>query len=359
MLINPDTIRRKSRKIKIGNISIGGNSDITVQSMTTTDTTNVDETVKQVHILEEAGCDIVRISAPTMDSAIALKSIKENISIPLVADIHFDYRIALEAAKYADKIRINPGNIGSEDKVRQVVEQCKQHSIPMRIGVNLGSLQRDLEQKYGYTAPAMIESALRHCSLVENMDFHDIVVSLKASEVPIMIEAYRKFAEKTDYPLHLGVTEAGRKFEGSIKSAIGIGILLSEGIGDTIRVSLSDEPVEEVKAGWSILKSLKLRKRGIEITSCPTCARTDINVIKLAEEIERRTAHIKDSVHVAIMGCAVNGPGESKRAEIGIVGGPDKHLVYVDGKIQKWTSEKEAADEIVRMIEGKIGKQIY
>lgn len=357
MLIAADTIRRKSRKVKVGNISIGGNSEVSIQSMTTTDTTNVQDTINQVHSLEEAGCDIVRISAPTMESAQALKPIKENVSIPIVADIHFDYRIALEAAKYIDKIRINPGNIGSEDKVRQVVNQCKEFGIPMRIGVNLGSLQRDLEQKYGYTAQAMVESALRHVSFVESMDFHDIVVSLKASEVPIMVDAYRSFSQKSDLALHLGVTEAGRKFEGSIKSAIGIGILLNEGIGDTIRVSLSDEPVEEVKAGWQILKSLKLRKRGIEITSCPTCARTDIDVIKLAEEIEKRTSHIKESVHVAIMGCAVNGPGESRRAEVGIVGGPDKHLLYVDGKIKKWATAQEAADEIIKEIETKVNEK--
>jgi len=356
-IVTPQTIRRETKKIKVGTIYVGGNTDISVQSMTTTDTKDVSATLNQVQQLESAGCDIVRISTPDMESALALKKIKENVIVPIVADIHFDYRIAIESAKYADKIRINPGNIGSEDKVRQVVNSAKEHGIPIRIGVNLGSLQRDLEIKYGYTSQAMVESALRHVQLLESMEFYDMVISLKASDVPIMIEAYRSFSQKCDYPLHLGVTESGRKFGGSIKSAIGIGILLSEGIGDTIRVSLSDEPVEEVNAGWHILKSLKLRKRGVEITSCPTCARTDIDVIRLAEEIEKRTAHIKEPIHLAIMGCAVNGPGESRRADIGIVGGPEKHLLYVDGKIKGWSKEEDIIEEIMRQVGEKIKLQ--
>jgi|TARA_B100001964_G_scaffold207888_1_gene240090 (E)-4-hydroxy-3-methylbut-2-enyl-diphosphate synthase len=327
-------MRRKSRKVKVGNLYIGGNSPITVQSMTNTDTTNIDKTIKQIHELEEVGCEIIRVSAPTIEAAKALKDIKKNISIPLVADIHFDYRIALEAAKHVDKLRINPGNIGNEEKIKLVVNAVKENNIPIRIGVNLGSLEKDLFEKYGYTAEAMVESALRHVKILEGLDFYDTIVSLKASDVPRMVEAYRLFARKTDYPLHLGVTEAGSKFPGTIKNSIGMGILLSEGIGDTIRVSLSDDPREEVKAGKKILRALGLRKDGVEVTSCPTCARANIDVIKISEEIENKTEKIKKPIHVAIMGCAVNGPGESKKTDIGIVGGPNNNnLFYKNGEI--------------------------
>ncbi len=251
-----------------------------------------------------------------------------------MADIHFDYRIALEAAKHVDKLRINPGNIGNEEKIKLVVNAVKENNIPIRIGVNLGSLEKDLFEKYGYTAEAMVESALRHVKILEGLDFYDTIVSLKASDVPRMVEAYRLFARKTDYPLHLGVTEAGSKFPGTIKNSIGMGILLSEGIGDTIRVSLSDDPREEVKAGKKILRALGLRKDGVEVTSCPTCARANIDVIKISEEIENKTEKIKKPIHVAIMGCAVNGPGESKKTDIGIVGGPNNNnLFYKNGEI--------------------------
>lgn len=345
--------RRKSRKVKIGKLSIGGNSPITIQSMTTTDTTDVKATVEQINGLEEVGCDIIRVSAPTMEAAKALKEIRENINIPLVVDIHFDYRIALEAVKNVDKLRINPGNIGNPDKVRQVVKACKDFQVPMRIGVNLGSLERDLFDKYGYSPEAMVESAMRHVKILEDLDFYDTIVSLKASDVPRMVKAYKLFAEKTDYPLHLGVTEAGSKLPGAIKSAMGMGMLLSEGIGDTLRVSLSEDPKEEVKVGKQILRSLGLRNDGVQVTSCPTCARTEIDVIKLVEQLENATEKIKKPVHVAIMGCAVNGPGESRKSDIGIVGAPGNHLLYKDGKIVKRINDDEIYEVLLKEINEK------
>jgi (E)-4-hydroxy-3-methylbut-2-enyl-diphosphate synthase len=345
--------RRKSRKIKVGNLFIGGNAPVTIQSMTTTDTTDVKATVGQIHGLEELGCDIVRVSAPTMEAAKALKEIRENINIPLVVDIHFDYRIALEAVKYVDKVRINPGNIGNPDKVGMVVKACKEYGVPIRIGVNLGSLERDLYEKYGYAPEAMVESAMRHVRMLEDLDFFDAIVSLKASDVPRMVKAYRLFAERTDYPIHLGVTEAGSKLPGAIKSAMGMGMLLSEGIGDTLRVSLSEDPKEEVKVGKQILRSLGLRNDGVQVTSCPTCARTEIDVIKLVEQLENATEKIKKPVHVAIMGCAVNGPGESRKADIGIVGAPGNHLLYKDGKIVKRINENEIYEVLLKEINEK------
>ena len=342
--------RRKSRKIKVGKLYIGGDAPVSLQSMTTTDTTDANATIEQIHGLEELGCDIVRVSAPTMDAAKALKEIKENISIPLVVDIHFDYRIALEAVKYVDKLRINPGNIGNPDKVQQVVQSCKDYQVPMRIGVNLGSLERDLFEKYGYAPEAMVESAMRHIKILEDLDFYETIVSLKASDVPRMVKAYRLFAERTDYPLHLGVTEAGSKIPGTVESAMGIGILLSEGIGDTIRISLSEDPKEEVKVGKYILRTLGLRNDGVQVTSCPTCARTEIDVIKLVEQLENSTEKIKKPIHVAVMGCAVNGPGESKKADIGIVGAPGNHLLYKEGKIVRRINDNEIYDVLLKEI---------
>ena len=343
--------RRKSRKVKVGNTFIGGNSPIPIQSMTTTDTVDAKATIDQIHGLEEVGCDIVRVSAPTMEAAKALKEIKENINIPLVVDIHFDYRIALEAVKYVDKVRINPGNIGNIDKVQQVVRECKNYNVPIRIGVNLGSLERDLFEKYGYKAEAMVESAMRHVKILEDLDFYNTIVSLKASDVPRMVQAYRLFAAATDYPLHLGVTEAGSKLPGAIKSSMGMGMLLSEGIGDTIRVSLSEDPKEEVKVAKYILRSLGLRNDGVQITSCPTCARTEVDVIKLVEKLEAATEKMKKPVHVAIMGCAVNGPGESKKADLGIVGAPGNHLLYKHGKIVRRINDDEIMDVLLKEIE--------
>ena len=343
--------RRKSRKVKVGKLFIGGNSPILIQSMTTTDTVDAKATIEQIHGLEELGCDIVRVSAPTMEAAKALEEIKKNISIPLVVDIHFDYRIALEAVKYVDKVRINPGNIGNIDKVQQVVKSCKDYDVPIRIGVNLGSLERDLFEKYGYKAEAMVESAMRHIKILEDLDFYNTIVSLKASDVPRMVQAYRLFAAATDYPLHLGVTEAGSKLPGAIKSAMGMGMLLSEGIGDTIRVSLSEDPKEEVKTAKYILRSFGLRNDGVQITSCPTCARTEVDVIKLVEKLEGATEKMKKPVHIAIMGCAVNGPGESKKADLGIVGAPGNHLLYKQGKIVRRINDNEIMDVLLKEIE--------
>jgi (E)-4-hydroxy-3-methylbut-2-enyl-diphosphate synthase len=341
-----------TRKVRVGNLYIGGGSPVSIQSMTTTDTTNVEETAKQINELEEIGCEIVRVSAPTMESAKALKEIKKNISIPLVADIHYDYRIALEAAKHVDKLRINPGNIGKEDKVKEVVEAAKNYKIPIRVGVNLGSLERDLFEKYGYSSEAMVESAMRHIRILEALDFYDTVVSLKASDVPRMVLAYRMFSKKSDYPLHLGVTEAGSKLPGSIKSSMGMGILLSEGIGDTVRVSLSENPLEEVRAAKLILRSIGLRNVGVEVTSCPTCARTHVDVIKMVEELENKTEKIKKPIHVAVMGCAVNGPGESKKADLGIVGGVgDTNLLYKDGKIVGKVEQNKIVETLLREID--------
>ena len=342
--------RRKSRKVKVGKLFIGGDAPVTVQSMTTTDTTDVNATVDQIHGLEETGCDIIRVSAPTMESAKALKEIRENIAIPLVVDIHFDYRIAIEAVKYADKLRINPGNIGNADKVEMVVKAAKDYGIPIRIGVNLGSLEKDLFDKHGYAPEAMVESAMRHVKILEDLDFYDTIVSLKASDVLRMVQAYRLFAEKTDYPLHLGVTEAGSKIPGTVKSAMGIGMLLSEGIGDTIRISLSEEPKEEVKVGKQILRALGLRNEGVQVTSCPTCARTNVDVIKLVEQLENATDKIKKPIKVAVMGCAVNGPGESKKADIGIVGAPGNHLLYKEGKIVRRINDNEVMEVLLKEI---------
>ncbi len=350
-MIQNNMVRRKSRKIKVGKLFIGGNAPIPIQSMTTTDTTDAKATIGQIHGLEDVGCDIARVSAPTMEAAKALKEIKENISIPLVVDIHFDYRIALEAVKYVDKVRINPGNIGNPDKVQMVVNACKDYNVPIRIGVNLGSLERDLFEKHGYSHEAMVESAMRHIKMLESLDFYDMIVSLKASDVPRMVKAYRLFAAQTDYPLHLGVTEAGSKIPGAVKSAMGMGILLSEGIGDTIRVSLSDDPREEVKIGRHILKSLGLRNDGVQVTSCPTCARTNMDVIKLVEQLENATEKIKKPIHVAVMGCAVNGPGESKKADIGIVGAPGNHLLYKEGKIVKRINDNEIMEVLLKEID--------
>jgi (E)-4-hydroxy-3-methylbut-2-enyl-diphosphate synthase len=343
--------RRKSRKVRVGKIFIGGDAPVAVQSMTTTDTCDVKATVEQIQGLEELGCDVIRVSAPTMDAARALKDIRKDISIPLVSDIHFDYRIALEAVKYVDKVRINPGNIGNPDKVQQVVKACKDYGVPIRIGVNLGSLERDLFEKYGYAPEAMVESAMRHVKILEDLDFHDTIVSLKASDVPRMVEAYRLFAKITDYPIHLGVTESGSRIPGTVKSSMGIGMLLFEGIGDTIRVSLSEDPKDEVKVGKLILKSLGLRNEGLTVTSCPTCARTEVNVIKLVEQLESATEKMRKPVHLAVMGCAVNGPGESKKADLGIVGAPGSHLLYKNGKIIKRIDDKEVFEVLMKEID--------
>ena len=342
--------RKQTKEIKIGKIKIGNNNPIAVQSMTNTLTKNADETIKQIHSLQDLGCEIIRVSVPDIESAQALKTIKENISIPLVADIHFDYRLAIESAKHVDKLRINPGNIGSEEKVKQVVDSAKQYSLPIRIGINLGSLEKEIEKNYGLTPIAMIESAIRNIKILENLDFYDIVVSLKASDVLKTIEAYKLFSERSNYPLHLGITEAGSKFTGTINSSVGIGSLLLNGIGDTVRVSLADKPEEEVKVAWQILKALKLRKRGIDITSCPTCARSVIDVISITKQLESQTEKINKPLNIAIMGCGVNGPGEAKEADLGIVGAKDGNLFYKNKEVIERIEEIKIIDKLMEEI---------
>ncbi|HBM81209.1 MAG TPA: 4-hydroxy-3-methylbut-2-en-1-yl diphosphate synthase [Clostridiaceae bacterium] len=345
--------RKITKKIKIGNIYIGGDSKITVQSMTNTDTKDVKATVKQIKELERAGCDIIRVAVPDMEAAKAVTAIKKNISIPLVADIHFDYRLAIAAIENGvDALRINPGNIGNADRVAQVVNAAKDKNIPIRIGVNSGSLEKDLLQKYGKVcAKALVESAQKHIDILEKLNFFNTVISIKSSDVPMMIESYRLISENTDYPLHLGVTEAGTIKMGTIKSAIGIGTLLAEGIGDTIRVSLTGDPILEVNVGRQILKSLDILNEGIDIVSCPTCGRTKINIIKIAEETERRLKGINKNIKVAIMGCVVNGPGEAKEADIGIAGGIGEGLIFKHGKIIKKVPEEKLVDELIEQIE--------
>jgi (E)-4-hydroxy-3-methylbut-2-enyl-diphosphate synthase len=317
--------------------------------MTNTYTADIDATVSQIKRLEEAGCEIIRVAAPDKAAAEALGEIKKQIKIPLIADIHFDHRLALAAIGHGiDGLRINPGNIGDKRKIGAVVSACKERGIPIRIGVNAGSLEKDLLKKYGHPTPdAMVESALRHIKILEDLDFYNIKVSLKASSVVNTIEAYRLISKKVDYPLHIGISEAGPLFSGAIKSAVGLGILLSEGIGDTIRISLTADPVKEVEAAYEILKSLGLRKRGINIISCPTCGRLEIDVIRLASEVEQRLSHIKKPLDVSVLGCVVNGIGEGKEADIGIAGGRGIGIVFKHGKIMKKVKEKDIADLLV------------
>jgi len=332
---------------------IGGGSPVTIQSMTNTKTKDVPETVKQILLLEQAGCDIVRVAVPDEESARAIADIKRDIHIPLVADIHFDYRLAISAMEHgADKIRLNPGNIGGEDRVQAVAAVAKQRHIPIRVGVNGGSLEADLLKKYGGPTPeAMVESALRHTAMLEQCGFSDIVVSLKASDVPRTIAAYRLMHQKADYPLHLGVTEAGTRFSGTVKSAVGLGTLLADGIGDTIRVSLTDDPVHEVTTAREILKSLNLRTGGARMVSCPTCARTAIGLIDLAKRVEEYLTTVDKDITVAVMGCAVNGPGEAREADIGIAGGDGCGLLFQKGEIIRKVPEAELFDALKEAIE--------
>jgi len=348
-------MRRISRQISLGGVSIGGGASVSVQSMTKTDTRNIDSTIKQIRSLENAGCQIVRLAVPDMEAAKALGEIKRNTNIPIVSDIHFDYRLALEAVEQGvDGMRINPGNIGSKEKIKAVVKAVKERSIPIRIGVNSGSLEKDILKAHGSPTPqALAESALRHASILEDLDFRDIKISVKSTDVIKMIQAYRIIAGKTDYPLHLGVTEAGTPEMGTIKSSIGIGSLLSEGIGDTIRVSLTGDPVQEVKVGNNILKSLGLRNMGVELISCPGCGRLEIDLMKLVNDVEERVSNIEfpRPVKVAILGCVVNGPGEASEADIGIAGGRGKGMLYRDGKLVRSFREKDIVDELVKEIE--------
>ena len=344
--------RRNSKQINVGGVLIGGNSPISVQSMCNTDTRDITATVNQINELKEAGCDIVRLAVLDMDAAKAIAEIKKQVEIPLVADIHFDYRLALECAKGGvDKIRINPGNIGSPDRVKAVADECGSRNIPIRIGVNGGSLEKELLEKYGAPTPdALCESALGHIKLLEDCKFYDIALSIKSSNVSSTVEAYRKIAKMIDYPLHIGVTEAGTEYGGVIKNSIGIGSLLLDGIGDTLRVSLTAPPVKEVTAGIEILKSLGLRD-GARLVSCPTCGRCQVNMIPVAEEVNRRIATVKKNITVAVMGCAVNGPGEAREADIGIACGKGEALMFKHGETLRKVPIEKAADELMKEIE--------
>ena len=330
-------MRKSTKKVRIGDKFIGGNEPILIQSMSNTDTRDVAATVDQIKRLEEAGCEIIRVAVLDMEAANAIKEIKKQISIPLVADIHFDYRLAIESIKSgADKIRINPGNIGERDRVKAVVDTAKEYDIPIRVGVNGGSLAKSVIEKYGkVTVDGLVESAYDHVRLLEDLDFNNMIVSLKVSNVPGTIEAYNLLANKCDYPLHIGVTEAGTLLGGTIKNAMGIGILLSEGIGDTLRVSLTADPVEEVKVGWQILKGLGIRNKGVEFVSCPTCGRTKVNMLPIAEKVERAVENIDKNIKVAVMGCAVNGPGEACEADFGVACGDGCGLLFKKGEIRK------------------------
>ena len=346
---------RNSRQINIGGIRVGGGAPVTVQSMTKTDTRDVPATVAQIKSLEKAGCDIVRLAVPDMDAALALGKIKKQTKIPIVSDIHFDYRLALEAVRQGvDSMRINPGNIGARYRIKAVVDAVKERGIPIRIGVNSGSLEKDILKKHGSPTPeALAESALRHVSILEDLDFRDIKISVKSTDVKKMIAAYRILAELTDYPLHLGVTEAGTYEMGTIKSSIGIGTLLAEGIGDTIRVSLTGDPAQEIDVGIKILKSLGIRRNGIELISCPGCGRLEIDLMKLVKDVEDRIAGLElpRPIKIAILGCVVNGPGEASEADIGIAGGRGKGMLYKDGKLVRSFKEGQIVDELVKELE--------
>lgn len=346
-------MRKQKRIVNIGGVKIGGDNPVAIQSMCNTDTRDVKATVNQIHELENAGCEIIRVAVPDMVAAKAVADIKKQIHIPLVVDIHFDYRLALECMKNgADKVRINPGNIGDRDRVKQVVEMAKEREIPIRIGVNGGSLERELLQKYGgVTADALVESAMGHVAILDELNFNNVVVSIKISDVPKMLCAYRKFNEISDIPLHIGVTESGTLKGGTVKSAVGIGALLAEGIGDTMRVSLTANPVEEIYVAYDIQKVLSMRKTGAEIVSCPTCGRTQLDLISIANEVEKRAANIDKPIKIAVMGCAVNGPGEAREADIGIAGGKGEGLIFKKGEIIKKVPQDSLVDELMKEIE--------
>ena len=351
--------RIDTRKIMVGDVQIGGKDQVIIQSMTNTKTKDVNSTVKQILDLENAGCQIIRVACLDIEDAKAIKQIKQQIHIPIVADIHFDYRIALQAIESGvDKIRINPGNIGNEERIKKVVDACKEHKIPIRIGVNGGSLEKDLLDENGRpTAKAMVESARRHVAILEKLDFYDICISLKASDLDLCIAAYEEASKTFDYPLHLGITEAGTAFSGTVKSSIGLGVLLRQGIGNTLRVSLSDNPVEEIKVAKEILKDCGLYKKSPKLVACPTCGRTQIDLIPIAKEVESFLQTIEADITVAVMGCAVNGPGEARNADIGIAGGINEGLLFKKGEIIKKVKQEDIVqvlkDEIMKMIEVK------
>ncbi len=351
-----DILRRESRQIKVGPVAVGGDAPISVQSMTNTPTTDIEATIEQVLALEAAGADIVRVSCPDEESTAALSKIVSAVKVPIVADIHFHYKRAIEAAEAgADCLRINPGNIGSPDRVRSVVQAAKDHGCSMRIGVNAGSLERDLLEKHGGPCPeAMVESALFHARILEDHDFYDFKISVKASDVFLTVAAYQGLAEACNYPLHIGITEAGSLLPGTIKSSIGLGMLLWSGIGDTIRVSLSADPVEEVRVGFELLKALKLRHRGVSIISCPSCARQQFPVIKTVEILEKRLAHIETPMTLSVIGCVVNGPGEARETDVGLAGGgKGNHQIYIGGLADHKITDGDLVDKLVELVERK------
>ncbi|MCP3945172.1 MAG: flavodoxin-dependent (E)-4-hydroxy-3-methylbut-2-enyl-diphosphate synthase [Desulfobacteraceae bacterium] len=349
--------RRPTRQICVGKIKVGSGAQVSVQSMTNTCTQDVDATVGQILSLEKAGCEIVRVAVPDMEAALAIGQIKDKIHIPLIADVHFDFRLALAAADAgADGLRINPGNIGDTKKIQAVVDAARAHGISIRVGVNAGSLEKEIEKSFGTTAEAMVESALSNIRILERLGFYDIKVSLKASDVTRTVEAYRMLAPLTDVPFHVGVTEAGGLYAGITKSAIGIGMLLSEGIGDTIRVSLTRDPVEEIRTGFEILRALGIRSRGPELISCPTCGRCKIDLFKIVEEIEKALLERSTKIKVAIMGCVVNGPGEAKEADIGIAGADGKGILFKKGKVFKKVDEAHLVDQLLYEIDKMIEK---
>ncbi len=342
-----------TKKVKVGNMYIGGDAPVSIQSMINIPSHDIQRTVQQAVELEKAGCEIIRIAVPDMEAVKLIPALKENVSMPVVADIHFDYRLAIESVSAGvDKIRINPGNIGSDDRVKAVVDACRPKEIPIRIGVNSGSVEKEILAKYGSpTAQALCESALYHASLLEKFDYTNIVLSMKSSSVKTMVEAYQLASQKCDYPMHLGVTEAGTERMGIIKSSAGIGALLLQGIGNTIRVSLTADPVREIYAGRDILKALDLRHDGVQFVSCPTCGRTKINLIEIANEVERRLQDCKKNIKVAVMGCIVNGPGEAREADIGIAGGDGVGLIFRKGEILRKVPEKQLIDELIKEVD--------
>ncbi|AEJ39890.1 4-hydroxy-3-methylbut-2-en-1-yl diphosphate synthase [Sulfobacillus acidophilus TPY] len=341
-----------SKAVKVRDLQIGGGAPVVVQGMTKTDTRDVQATVEEIRRYADVGCEIVRVAVPDMEAAQAVGTIVRQSPIPVVADIHFDYRLALEVIRQGiDKLRLNPGNIGGRDRVEQVVKAAKERGIPIRIGVNSGSIEKGMLQDYGRTAEAMVASAEKHIQILNDLDFDDIVISLKASDVPTMLQAYRLMAARHPYPLHLGVTEAGTVFQGTIKSAIGIGALLAEGIGDTIRVSLTAPGEEEIRVAWQILKSLGLRQRGADIVACPTCGRLQFDMWPVVNELERRLATVAEPLHVAIMGCAVNGPGEAREADVGLAGGKNMGLIFRHGEIVRRVEQEDMVEELWKEIQ--------
>jgi len=348
--------RRKTRQISVGGVKIGGDAPVVVQSMTKTHTEDVDATVAQIRRLEDAGCEVVRVAVPDKDAAEALGRIKKSIHIPLIADIHFDYRLALTAMdKGVDGLRLNPGNIGDRKRVECVVTEARERRIPIRIGVNAGSLEKDLIEKYGHPTPeAMVESAMRHVRILEDLGFFDIKISLKASSLPLTLGAYRLIKDMVDYPLHVGISEAGPLLPGIVKSSIGIGILLTEGIGDTIRVSLTADPVEEVRVAYEILRSLGIRHRGVNLISCPTCGRIEIDIDRIISKVEERLSHITYPLNVSILGCVVNGIGEGKESDVGIAGGKGVGLLFRGGKIIRKVREEDLADVLIEEVESLV-----